>query len=110
MNRRTLSSVFCLLAVTFSPTLCHSQIVPFIGGGQNNVYSPATGLYEGPASATHFGKCRLDGVAIPTPTADPLVYDWSGGGSLTAADGSQIHFAGGGQVYLTPLGGTPRIT
>ncbi len=106
MKRFGFSFVFIVLAVSLSSRLCQAQIVPFKAFGKQNVYNPATGVYEGTAIASYCGRCQVNGFAIPSPTADPNVLNWTGGGPLTAADGSQIQLAGGGKVQLIPLGGT----
>lgn len=94
-----------LLAVgAFLTSTATAQIVPFKSFGTANEYDPATAEFGGPGQTAHLGASTGGGFAIPSPTDDPLVLDWSGGGEFVAANGAKIFFVGGGQVFLTPLG------
>lgn len=94
-----------VVGVLFSAAL-HAQVVPFHAEGKNAEYSPISGTYSGSGVGVRLGTCKVEGFAIPTPTSNPLVLDWTGGGPVTAANGDQIFLTGGGQVQLVPLGGT----
>lgn len=96
-------SVFSVLSMTDN---CHAQVVPFAASGENAEYSPITAEFAGKGITNLQGLSMGVGFAIPSPTADPLVYDWVGFGSFVAANGDEIQFNGGGQVFLNPLGGT----
>jgi hypothetical protein len=100
-------SVAAIVCVWFgmAPSI-DAQIVAFFARGSDNVYEPASGNFRGRGQATHLGKCRVLGNAVTTPTSNPLVFDWVGHSTLVAANGDELYFNGGGQVTLTPLGGT----
>ena len=83
-----------------------AQIVPFRSVGENNLYNPATAGFGGDGITTHMGATSGLGLAIPAPTDDPLVLDWTGGGEFASPNGDKTFFSGGGKVYLEPLGGT----
>lgn len=94
------------LTLAFANATVDAQVVPFKSVGTNNVYNPTTMVFGGVGHTRHMGKSTGSGVAIPTPTGDPLVLDWTASGEFVAANGDKIFFSGGGQVFLNPLGGT----
>lgn len=104
MNKSILSCGIVAMVVLNS--VLSAQVVPFRASGSDSSYFPADGVYTGTGKATHMGRCQIEGVAFPIPTANPLVFDWIGGGSTTSANGDKIYMSGGGQVELIPLGGT----
>jgi hypothetical protein len=57
---------------------------------------------------THLGKHTFAGVVATSPTANPLVYDFSltGTQETVAANGDKLFFSGSGQVELIPLDAT----
>ncbi len=93
--------VFALLSMTQTS---FGQIVPFLAHGQRALYSPCTALTTATGHATHMGRITASGAVIPFPTSDPLVLDWTAVNyEMTAANGDQLFFEGGGTVQFIPL-------
>jgi len=108
MNKIRLCCTFLMVMVTLAVNAGHSwaQVVPFKSTGVNNLYDPVSMVFGGEGQTAHMGRSSGLGIAVPSPTDDPLTLNWSGAGEFEAANGDKIFFSGGGQVYLTPLGGT----
>lgn len=83
----------------------YAQTVPFYSEGTDNLYNPFTAEFGGPGITNVLGKSSGGGIAIPSPTSDPFVQDWIGYGQFVGSNGDTIEFSGGGQIFITPLGG-----
>ena len=106
MNRQAfLLAAFATAAVLGTTSNSFAQVVPFDSTGVNNLYSPKSFEFGGGGITLHMGKSSGSGHAIPSPTDNELVFDWDGDGSFIAANGDEIRFEGGGQVFLETLDG-----
>ena len=84
----------------------HAQIVPFRASGSEALYSPDTAITTATGKATHMGKINGSGVAFPTANLGNGLYEWTAlDYEITAANGDQIFFHGGGLLQFIPLGG-----
>ena len=92
MKKSRILLVAIVAGLTLMATLqaTHAQVVPFRASGSDAVYSPCTAVTTGTGRATHMGRITTSGLVIPRPTANPLVFDWTGVIEFTAANGEQI--------------------
>ncbi len=106
MKRKVTVFSTVVIAIALITCVSNAQVVPFHAGGSNAVYDPNTAMTIASGNATYMGKIKASGFAVPTPTEDPLVLEWTAVGfQLTAANGDQLFFDGSGVVNLIPQGG-----
>lgn len=104
MNVRFAMPTLALCAGMVICSPADAQIVPFRTVTRDAVYSPCTAEYSGTGKATRMGKVTFEGVAIPLPTDNPLLFDWIGlSHEITAANGDTIEMSGGGTLQLIPV-------
>lgn len=105
-NKRAFWVIAALTLFALAPDFAAAQVVPFRASGSNSIYDPFTATTTASGKATHMGKITASGFAVPTPTANPLVLEWTAVGfQFTAANGDQLFFDGSGVVNLIPQGG-----
>ena len=100
-----LLAAFAMAAVLGTTGNSFGQVVPFRSTGVDNFYFPVTAEFGGDGITKHMGQSSGWGMAIPESTPDPSVLNWSGWGSFQAANGDEIFFEGGGQVFLESADG-----
>ncbi|QDU39572.1 hypothetical protein Mal4_39170 [Maioricimonas rarisocia] len=104
MSFRSAMSALTLCAILVVCQPADAQVVPFETSTEDAAYSPCTAQYTGTGKATHMGKVSFEGIAIPIPTDDPLLFDWIGlSHEVTAANGDTIVMSGGGTLELIPV-------
>lgn len=97
---RTFTVAISAVLILIAAQTTNAQVVPFWSVGFNNNYMQATGDFFGSGFTVPMGPTSGSGIAIPTPTDDPLVFDWTATGEFVSNSGNQLFFVGGGQVFL----------
>ena len=107
-NQGLLCTIVAGLALTAMQQTSYSQNLPFKASGSHAVFMPCTGQTKGIGNASIGGKDMGEvisyGLVIPTPTKNPLVYDWTAYNFvLRTENGDEISFIGSGTVEFVPL-------
>ncbi|MFT5302982.1 MAG: hypothetical protein ACI814_003799 [Mariniblastus sp.] len=106
-TRTLLSTIIAVLAFVAATQTSYAQVVPFKASGDNAQYFPEDEVTTAVGKATHMGKVTASGIAFPD--GDPIgpgKFEWMAlDYEMTAANGDQICFHGGGELQFIPLGG-----
>jgi hypothetical protein len=110
-SRTLLASIVILSAMMAMNQTSIAQTVPFKASGSDAIYNTTTAETSGPGKAAHMGNMFGAGLAIPGGPVDevnsPGLFYWTAVGySMTASNGDQIFFNGGGTVQFIPIGGS----
>lgn len=106
LHTRVLTGCALMAALLISSGNLLAQEVPFKASGQKAIYNPATAFTTATGKATHMGRITGSGVAFPSADLGNGLFEWTAlNYELTAANGDQILFEGGGLVQFIPIEG-----
>lgn len=92
--------------MVFHTDATQAQVVPFYAEGSDAIYTPDTQETSSFGKARHMGRIFGSGIASPSADLGNGLFEWTASEyQITAANGDQLFFTGGGTVQFIPIQG-----